>query len=108
MEHATHGDLREKRTKAKEHNRKIPTNILASWFRQTLLALHYIHDCRMVHRDLKSANIFISHNRILVGDFGISKVLESTLFATTCVGTPAYMAPEIVRNEKYTAGVDLW
>lgn len=70
--------------------------------------MHYIHDCRMVHRDLKSANIFISGNRILVGDFGISKVLESTMFATTCVGTPAYMAPEIVRNEKYTAGVDLW
>ncbi|CAD7942088.1 unnamed protein product [Amoebophrya sp. A120] len=108
MEYATDGDLREKRLAAKQEERRISSGVLAAWFRQTLLALQYIHGCRMVHRDLKSANVFISGNRILVGDFGISKVLESTLFATTCVGTPAYMAPEIIRNEKYTAGVDIW
>eukprot|EP00392_Amoebophrya_sp_AT5.2_P009274 g9302.t1 len=70
MECATDGDLREKRLAAKAEERRI--------------ASPYIHGCRMVHRDLKSANVFISGNKVLVGDFGISKVLESTLFATTC------------------------
>lgn len=68
----------------------------------------YIHGCKTVHRDLKSANIFLTQSTdgsskpvIKIGDFGISKVLESTMFATTCVGTPAYMAPEIIRIAYY-------
>merc|ERR1719162_1189758 len=48
----------------------------------------------------------MSHIRI--GDFGISKVLESTDFAQSCVGTPAYMSPELMRNERYDYHVDMW
>ena len=53
----------------------------------------YIHAKKILHRDLKTQNIFIARGGIMVlGDFGISKVLEKTdQFATTVTGTPYYM-----------------
>ena len=62
---------------------------------QLLLALDFIHEeCRILHRDLKPQNIFLtSKNKVRLGDFGISKVLSNTLsVASTCVGTPLYLA----------------
>merc|ERR550514_1695007 len=72
--------------------------------------LAYIHSKHVVHRDLKTANVFLKDKwrTSLIGDFGISTVLESTAFASTCVGTPAYMSPELVRNERHSTAVDLW
>lgn len=111
MELARDGDLRIPKEEAIDSGLTgLNPETVIFWGRQLLLGLQYIHHVRLVHRDLKSANVFLTDNRTrcLVGDFGISKVLESTLFATTCVGTPAYMAPEIVRNDKYSSSVDMW
>ncbi len=60
---------------------------------QIASALMYIHSKKVLHRDLKTQNIFIARGGIMVlGDFGISKVLEKTEeFATTVTGTPYYM-----------------
>lgn len=68
-------------------------------FIQIASALMYIHGKKILHRDLKTQNIFVSRGPIMVlGDFGISRVLERTdSFATTVTGTPYYMAPEICR-----------
>ena len=50
-----------------------------NWFVQLCLSLEYIHGRRMLHRDLKSQNVFLTaNNTVKLGDFGISKVLEST------------------------------
>jgi len=57
------------------------------------MGMLYVHKKRILHRDLKSSNVFISHNNcIKIGDFGISKLLQSEYSqANTVVGTPYYM-----------------
>ncbi|GIL79309.1 hypothetical protein Vretimale_16509 [Volvox reticuliferus] len=79
-------------------------------FVQIASAISYIHSKRILHRDLKTQNIFIARGGIVkLGDFGISKVLERTdSFATTVTGTPYYMAPEICTNQPYTYKSDIW
>lgn len=60
------------------------------WFVQLALGLHYMHTNRVLHRDLKTQNVFMLGNgRLVLGDLGISKVLDGTMdFAQTCIGTP--------------------
>jgi NIMA (never in mitosis gene a)-related kinase len=60
------------------------------------LAIKYIHDRKILHRDIKTSNIFLtSKGTIKLGDFGISKLLDTSLDnAVTLVGTPYYLSPE--------------
>lgn len=69
-----------------------------------------MHANRVLHRDLKTQNIFLLGNgRLVLGDLGISKVLEGTMdFAQTCIGTPYYMSPEIFKNKPYNHKSDIW
>ena len=69
-----------------------------------------MHRRKVIHRDIKTQNVFLtSSNTIKVGDFGISKVLESsTQVAMTVVGTPYYMAPEACLSNPYTSKSDIW
>lgn len=63
----------------------------------------------ILHRDLKPENIFLgSDNAVKLGDFGLSKLMHSHDFASTYVGTPFYMSPEICAAEKYTLRSDIW
>ena len=68
-----------------------------NWFVQMCLSLEYIHRRKILHRDIKSQNVFLTkNNTIKLGDFGISKVLDSTAdVAHTVQGTPYYMSPEV-------------
>jgi len=79
-------------------------------FGQCLLALRYIHKRRIVHRDIKSQNIFLTSVRdVKLGDFGIAKVMQDTLQEPTeLVGTPSFLAPEMCTNERYDGKVDIW
>ena len=72
--------------------------------------LKEIHKNNIIHRDLKPENIFISKDyKIKIGDFGVSKQLETyTKNATTKKGTFNYMAPELIKNEKYNNKIDIW
>lgn len=110
MSYAEDGDLRVPVKDAMELQRRIPEPVVVHWMRQIILGIQHLHNQAVVHRDLKSSNIFLSHkkSRVRIGDFGISRVLESTAFASSCVGTPAYMSPELMRNERYTFHVDMW
>jgi NIMA (never in mitosis gene a)-related kinase 1/4/5 len=107
------GDLYTDIQARKEAESPLTENEVMDIFVQVLLALHHVHGKRVLHRDLKSQNIFISlvHDVYLVklGDFGISRVLSHTQdLAHTVTGTPYYMAPEILGNLPYTLQSDVW
>lgn len=63
----------------------------------------------ILHRDLKPENIFLDGDKsVKLGDFGLSKIMQSHDFASTYVGTPFYMSPEICAAERYTLKSDIW
>ncbi len=68
------------------------------WFTQICLAMKHVHDRKIIHRDIKGQNIFITKNNLVkLGDFGIARILNKTLDkARTVVGTPYYLSPEII------------
>lgn len=104
------GDLFNKIRKRAVTKQYFIENDIMDMFIQTASALMYIHSRKILHRDLKTQNIFLARGNIVqLGDFGISKVLEKTdSFATTVTGTPYYMAPEICTNQPYTFKSDIW
>ncbi|XP_061681643.1 serine/threonine-protein kinase Nek1 isoform X4 [Syngnathoides biaculeatus] len=83
---------------------------ILDWFVQICLALKHIHDRKILHRDIKSQNIFLTKDgTVQLGDFGIARVLNSTLeLARTCIGTPYYLSPEICENKPYNNKSDVW
>lgn len=110
MEYCNAGDLcgaikRRRRQKARYHERDI-----MAVFVQLSLALQHLHKKHVLHRDLKTANVFLNQNGVVkLGDFGVAKTLSETLgVASTCVGTPYYLAPEICRSQPYGFKADVW
>jgi len=88
----------------------LPVNLITKWTRQLLEALEYMHSFKpkpIVHRDIKSRNVFLKNNQIKLGDMGVSRVLAET-FANTFLGTPFYMSPEMIKDSKYDAKSDIW
>ncbi|CAF0941097.1 unnamed protein product [Brachionus calyciflorus] len=83
---------------------------ILDWFVQLTLALKHVHDRKILHRDLKSQNIFLTKDgTIKLGDFGVAKVLNTTTeFAKTAIGTPYYMSPEICEHKPYNNKSDVW
>ena len=67
------------------------------------------HERLVLHRDLKTNNIFLKRNLIKLGDFGIARVLQGNADqATTFAGTPYYMSPEVLQSKGYNAKSDIW
>ena len=100
MDYADGGDLTAKIKEAKEvgASNLLPEDTVLNWFTQICLAIKHCHDRKILHRDLKAQNVFLMKNGIVkLGDFGIAKVLNSTVEkAVTIVGTPYYLSPEII------------
>ncbi|CAD8090683.1 unnamed protein product [Paramecium sonneborni] len=110
MEYCEEGDLSFHINRMSQRKEYFPEQIILNWFLQCALALKYIHEQKILHRDIKSQNIFLSSNGFVkIGDFGISRVLEHTQDqANTVVGTPYYMSPEVCENKPYTYKSDVW
>ncbi|XP_056619605.1 serine/threonine-protein kinase Nek1 isoform X2 [Triplophysa dalaica] len=87
-----------------------PEEQILDWFVQICLALKHVHDRKILHRDIKSQNIFLTKDgTVQLGDFGIARVLNSTVeLARTCIGTPYYLSPEICENKPYNNKSDVW
>lgn len=107
MEHADDGDLAGKIDSIKE---AMPENLVLDYFVQICLGLKHVHDRKIVHRDLKSQNVFLKKTgEVKLGDFGIAKVMTHTRdHARSVVGTPYYLSPEIVLNQPYSFKSDIW
>lgn len=110
MDYADGGDLHERIAKTRKAMKTFSEDKVVRWFTEATLALKYMHDKHVLHRDLKSQNLFLtSQDRLRIGDFGISKVLESTAaFAKTTIGTPYYLSPEICMEKPYSFASDIW
>ncbi|NXN82491.1 NEK5 kinase, partial [Bombycilla garrulus] len=109
MEYCDGGDLMKRINM--QHGVLFDEDQILSWFVQISLGLKYIHDKKILHRDVKAQNIFLSNNGKVakLGDFGIARQLNSTTeFAHTCVGTPYYLSPEICENRPYNNKTDIW
>lgn len=91
----------------------LPEATVASMLRHLLLALHYLHECEIVHRDVKCENILVKDIDAARGstfklcDFGLAARLTSEGLREV-VGSPDTVAPEVVRGESYGSKVDLW
>mmetsp|Transcript_2232 Transcript_2232/g.6734 ORF Transcript_2232/g.6734 Transcript_2232/m.6734 type:complete len:590 (+) Transcript_2232:71-1840(+) len=108
-EFAGHGDLFGW-LKTKKGRGPLKEQTVWSYFLQMCLGLQSLHDKRILHRDLKSANVFMmSDKHIKLGDFGVAKVLKTAdALARTQVGTPYYVAPEVWKNKPYNHKCDVW
>ncbi|KAG7319204.1 hypothetical protein KOW79_017678 [Hemibagrus wyckioides] len=88
----------------------LPEKQVVEWFVQIAMALQYLHEKHILHRDLKTQNIFLTKTNIIkVGDLGIARVLENQNdMASTLIGTPYYMSPELFSNKPYNYKSDVW
>lgn len=73
-----------------------------------LKGLALLHNNHVLHRDLKSANIFISDGVYKIGDLNVSKVISDQKLVKTQTGTPYYASPEVWRDELYDHKSDIW
>ncbi|XP_061314326.1 serine/threonine-protein kinase Nek4 isoform X6 [Pezoporus flaviventris] len=102
------GDLYHKLKEQK--GQLLPENQVVEWFVQIAMALQYLHEKHILHRDLKTQNVFLTRTNIIkVGDLGIARVLENQYdMASTLIGTPYYMSPELFSNKPYNYKSDVW
>ncbi|XP_023605090.1 serine/threonine-protein kinase Nek11 [Myotis lucifugus] len=93
----------------KEAGKTFSDGQVIEWFIQLLLGVDYMHERRILHRDLKSKNIFLKNNLLKIGDFGVSRLLMGSCdLATTLTGTPHYMSPEALKHQGYDTKSDIW
>ncbi|XP_008570223.1 PREDICTED: serine/threonine-protein kinase Nek11 isoform X3 [Galeopterus variegatus] len=101
-------DLDYKIQEYKEAGKTFPENQIIEWFIQLLLGVDYMHERRILHRDLKSKNVFLKNNLLKIGDFGVSRLLLGSCdMATTLTGTPHYMSPEALKHQGYDTKSDI-
>mmetsp|Transcript_49486 Transcript_49486/g.107757 ORF Transcript_49486/g.107757 Transcript_49486/m.107757 type:complete len:355 (+) Transcript_49486:143-1207(+) len=110
MDYAEGGDLHNRIALTRKAGQTFAEAQVVRWITQASLALKHIHERHVLHRDLKSQNLFLTGSgRLRIGDFGIAKVLDSTnAFAKTTIGTPYYLSPEICQERPYSWSSDVW
>jgi serine/threonine protein kinase len=108
MEYADGGDLGIKIKNA--HGVNFSEDQVLDYMIQTVLALIHIHSRHILHRDIKTANVFLTSDGLCkLGDFGIARALTNTAdHASTFVGTPYYLSPELILEKPYDMMSDVW
>ncbi|GMS98741.1 hypothetical protein PENTCL1PPCAC_20916, partial [Pristionchus entomophagus] len=90
----------------------MPEQEITELMRQMLSAVAYLHRNSVLHRDLKTANVFLTReNNVKIGDFGISRIMGTDTIqmgAETVVGTPYYISPEMCEGKTYNEKSDIW
>lgn len=87
----------------------LPEEVVRIYVAEIALAIDFLHNAGIVHRDLKTTNVLLDEEgHAVIIDFGLAKWLQRTERTNTLCGTPQYMAPEILRKEYYGQEVDWW
>ncbi|XP_074515628.1 mitogen-activated protein kinase kinase kinase 13 [Sebastes fasciatus] len=105
MEYCAQGQLYE----VLRAGRKVTPRMLVDWASGIASGMNYLHLHKIIHRDLKSPNVLVTHNdNVKISDFGTSKELSDKSTKMSFAGTVAWMAPEVIRNEPVSEKVDIW
>ncbi|VVC37543.1 Hypothetical protein CINCED_3A014345 [Cinara cedri] len=92
--------------------RRLSERITKFLITQILIALKHLHSKNIVHCDLKPENVLLSSNsdfpQVKLCDFGFARIIGEKSFRRSVVGTPAYLAPEVLRNKGYNRSLDMW
>lgn len=110
MEYCSMGDLSQY---IKANGKGLEPGMVKGLLAQLTSALRFLRDRDLIHRDVKPQNLLLAPSGsdcplLKLADFGFARSLPSTSLAETLCGSPLYMAPEILRYEKYDAKADLW
>jgi serine/threonine protein kinase len=95
------------------NNKPMKEKYVKIYMRQISEATNYLYQHKIIHRDIKPQNIMIDDNKnIKLTDFGFAKIFktgcEDDFMSQTICGSPIYMAPEIIKCNKYSIKTDLW
>ena len=108
MEYADDGDLYQKILKYQKANQLMDEKDIWRVMIEMTRALNILHQIKIFHRDLKSANVFLNkNNNSKLGDLNVSKVAKKGLLYTQ-TGTPYYASPEVWRDQPYDSKSDIW
>ncbi len=109
MEFVGGGDISAKIEQCKKRRLLLNEKTIWKYFCQILIGLKALHDKKIIHRDIKSANLFLSKDfeTIKLGDLNVAKIAKND-FASTQIGTPYYLAPEIWDNKIYDYRCDVF
>ena len=108
MEYADDGDLRTKISQTLKDHLSFEEVTIWNVLIQTLEGLKYLHENNIIHRDLKSANIFLTKSGLVkIGDLNVSTIAKKGV-ANTQTGTPYYASPEIWNDKPYNSKCDIW
>ena len=109
MEHAGGGDLLCKTNEHKKNGTFFNEDTIWKYIIQMIKGLRTLHSMKILHRDLKCANVFVTadQNAVKLGDLNVSKVAKKGLVYTQ-TGTPYYASPEVWRDEPYDMKSDIW
>ena len=109
MEYCDGGDLNEFILEKKNIGTLLEEKLIWKLFLKITIGLADIHKMKILHRDLKTLNIFLKHGlEVKIGDLGVAKVLSKNSFAQTVIGTPYYLSPEICQEKPYNDKSDVW
>jgi NIMA (never in mitosis gene a)-related kinase len=110
MEYIEGGDLRSFLNSKKKQHQPLPEEEILYIFRQLVSALFYLHNQKIIHRDIKPDNIFLTKDlTIKIGDFGVSCAIDkSTYQRLTNAGSASYSSPEMMKEIPYSFSTDIW
>lgn len=109
MEYAEGGDLHHLIGVQKEKRRHFPEREVWKYASELVSAVAYLHQRGILHRDIKTMNVLLTRNsRVKLADLGASKLAKDLALHLTHIGTPLFLAPELVLRTAYDFKVDIW